>query len=571
MTTVTPPPPSGYDGRPAAIGDDTGTGRAAGAAVQIAGPSNLAERARRARMARRAAVLLPLGLILLGQTILTMKLASWAYASGDEGRYIYAGHQLIYEMWHGGGSPYYETYFSGAPVVYPVMAAMADYVGGLLAVRLMSLVFMLIATCLLFDISRRWFGYWPGVLAAGLFAGIGLTQDLGALATYDALALMLVVAAAFCAARTGDGERQATRWLLAIPLVLLLANATKYVSVLFDPIVIGIAAWQVRGDGLRRVVQRLTALAVTTATLLCIGLLMGGRAYLQGITSSTFSRQASNPAFAGTATGQSGLSTRAVIEASWDWIGAVVVLGFLALLMAVLMRRNWGQASLLGLLLIAGILVTVEGVHLHSTESMYKHDDFGIWFTAAGAGSIVAWRRQRVAKIVLACALIMGSGFLYSRNAVATYQASNSSVTMAEFAALRPYLDVRSGRYLLGGLTEDDLIYEDQVPVQWFSLVDDLYIKYPIPDRGGDSHGRTQGVVCYILRPGCMYLEGIAGYRAAITAHWFSAISMVGEHYTAQDRKIEYLVASTPGYVRVWQVPGPPTWIYAPDYSAGSR
>ena len=24
--------------------------------------------------------------------------------------YIYSGHQLIYEMWHGGGSPYYEGY-----------------------------------------------------------------------------------------------------------------------------------------------------------------------------------------------------------------------------------------------------------------------------------------------------------------------------------------------------------------------------------------------------------------------------------------------------------------------------
>lgn len=569
MTTVTPPQPSGYDGRhSAAVGDDIRAEPAMHAAVEIAAPSGLAARA---GVLGRAAPLLPLALVLLAQTILTMKLATWAYASGDEGRYIYAGHQLIYELWHGGGSPYYETYFSGAPVVYPVLAAMADYVGGLLAVRLMSLVFMLIATCLLFDITRRWFGYWPGVLAAGLFAGIGLTQDLGALGTYDALALMLVVAAAFCAARTGDGERHATRWLLAVPLALLLANATKYVSVLFDPIIVGIAAWQVRDDGLRRVAQRLTALTVTTATLLCVGLLMGGRAYLQGITSSTFSRQAGNPAFAGTATGQSGLSARAVIDASWDWIGGVVALGVLALLIAVLIRRSWGQAALLSVLLIAGVLVTLEGVHLHSTESMYKHDDFGIWFTAAGAGSIVAWHRQRVAKIVLACALIIASGFVYSRNAVATYQASDSSVTMAEFSSLRPYLDIRSGRYLLGGLTEDDLVYEDQLPVKWFNLVDDLYIKYPIPGRGGDSHGRAQGGVCYAIKPGCMYLEGIAGYRAAIKAHWFSAISMVGEHYTAQDRKIESIVATTPGYVRVWQVSGPPTWIYAPDYSAGVR
>ena len=65
---------------------------------------------------RRWALWIPMAAILVGQAALSIRLAQMSTASGDEGRYIYAGHQLIHELWHGGGSPYYETFFSGAPV-----------------------------------------------------------------------------------------------------------------------------------------------------------------------------------------------------------------------------------------------------------------------------------------------------------------------------------------------------------------------------------------------------------------------------------------------------------------------
>src|SRR6266852_2380131 len=166
---------------------------------------------------------LPLATILIAQVLLSVRLIPGSYASGDEGRYIFAGHQLIYELWHGGGSPYYETFFSGAPVIYPVLAAFADHLGGLVAVCLMSTVFMAVTTVMLFQLTRSLFGYWSGLLAAGLFAGLGLTQDLGALATYDAMALMLIAVAAYCAVRAGGQQGRPTGWLLATPAVLFLA------------------------------------------------------------------------------------------------------------------------------------------------------------------------------------------------------------------------------------------------------------------------------------------------------------------------------------------------------------
>jgi 4-amino-4-deoxy-L-arabinose transferase-like glycosyltransferase len=560
VTAVARPPRSVHDGRATGFVAERPRARTPAEAARTRGGQS---------RANKIMQYAPLVVILAVQAALTLRLIRWGYASGDEGRYIYDGHQLIYELWHGGGSPYYETFTSGAPVIYPVLAAMADYVGGLLAARLMSLVFMLVATCLLFGVSRRWFGYWPAVLAAGLFAGLGLTQALGALATFDAMSLMLTAAAAYCAARTADSERHAVRWLLATPLMLLAANATKYVSVLFDPVVIGIAVWQIREGGLKRMVQRVAALGLTTVILSGVALLVGGGAYIQGILYSTFSRQANDAAFAGTTTNQSGLPAKVVIHTSWDFIGAVLVLGLVALLLAMVSRRDRGYAWLLALLLAAGLLVTVEMVRLHSIESMTKHDDYGIWFTAVGAGAVVAWIRPRFAAIPVALALMLGSGYVYSRDAlatVATYQATNNTAAAVQFLALKPYLELHGGRYLIGGFVDNNLVYLDKVPVMWWNLVDDNYIKYPIPGRGGDSHGEKQGLACTTLLPQCMYLEGVAGYRAAISAHWFALISMIGEHYTLQDVQIEKVTADTPGYVRLWQIPGPPTWIYAPDY-----
>ena len=102
-------------------------------------------------------------------------------------------------------------------------------------------------------------------------------------------------------------------------------------------------------------------------------------------------------------------------------------------------------------------------------------------------------------------------------------------------------------------------------------LDDETYIKYPVPGRGGDSHGRAQGLTCTQLRPDCMYLEGVAGFRAAIRAHYFALISMVGAHTTELDAQIKAAVDDHSGYVLLPGAGGgAPTWIYPPDYPASS-
>jgi hypothetical protein len=517
--------------------------------------------------ARRKASWLPVALILVVQAVLSARLFHAGIASDDEARYIYTGHQLILELWHGGGSPYFETFLSGAPVIYPILAAMVDHVGGLVAVRLMSLAFMLAATTFLYATTRRIFGYPAALAAAGLFAGLGLTQDLGGLATYDAMALMLVAAAAYCAVRTGPDDQHAGRWLLLVPLTLLAANATKYVTVVFDPVVIALAASRLAGQGWKRVLQRMATLGAATGCVIAIAMLLAGGAYLKGIMFTTLSR----PGGAQVVIGATVTPGRAIIEESWAWIGAILVLGALAVLGALLIRRDLGHAAVLGLLLAAGLLVTLEALRLHSNESMQKHDDFGAWFTCIAAGYVLsqvagrASRFGRSAMAVVASAVVLASGGYYSSRALATYEGGNDTTYLAAYSTLRPYLD-RPGRYLLGGLTDDELLYTDHLSVPWYGYFDDVYIKYPIPGRGGDAHGQTLGPACQAVRPHCMYLEGVAGYRAAIHAHWFTLITMIGNHGVAQDTAIEQAVEDTRGYVLLTRAGGQPTWIYAPAY-----
>ncbi len=514
---------------------------------------------------RRALTWLPLIVVLAGQTVLSARLIPLSIASGDESLYIYSGHQLIYELWHGGGSPFYETFFSGTPDLYPIIAAMIDHVGGLAAVRLASLIFMLVSTTLLYLTSRSIFGYWPAVTAAGLFVGLGITQALGALATYDALSLMLTAAAAYCAVKAVGNEAHATRWLALIPLALLAANAVKYATVLFDPVVIGLGALLIRYRGWKPAAQRFATLSAATMLLLILAAYLGGSAYLKGIAFTTLARKI------GTQVVISDHYTpaRLILLSSWDWAGAILSFGVLALLMSVLLFHERHYAILLAVLLSASILVIVEYVHLHALTAFSKHADFAAWFTCIGGGYALA-RAAELARrwhvklplIVIAVTAAIFVGVHYSDAGI-----GGPTQDSRLYVLLEPNLSLKSGRYLLGGELDTQMIYTEHMDVAWYQYVDDNYIKYPIPGRGGDSHWQANGPTCTQLRPHCMYLEGIAGYRAAIRADWFTVISMVGAHGTLQDAEIEQAVEHTPGYSLLTTVGGAPTWVYAPAYA----
>jgi 4-amino-4-deoxy-L-arabinose transferase-like glycosyltransferase len=495
----------------------------------------------------RALAAVPVAAILVMQAVMSFRLAHTGVASADEGLYIYSGHQLIQELWHGGGSPYYETWFSGAPVIYPVLAAMVDHVGGLVLVRLTSGLFILAATCLLYAVTRRIFGYWPAVSAAGLFASLSITQFLSAYATYDAMALMLMSAAVFCGVKAAVDR--GTCWLLLIPIVLLLANATKYASVLFDPVVIALAALMVRERGWRRVLHRAAVLMCSSATLLIIAALLAGSSYLKGILGTTLDRS-------GTAYFQVPAAPHTVLVRSWGWIGAIVCLGCIAAIISVVQRRERPHLALIIVLIVAGTLVTIENMRLHSLTAVSKHDDFGAWFTCIAAGYALArcaeLARSRIIRLPLIATAICGVlGVAVFYGSQATTFFARPERIIPRIAAIQPYVKPGSQHYLLSYATP--MTYYLHPTLSWTQVVEHNYIRYPVPGRPGT------------------FLYGKPGFRAAIGHHWFAVISFPSPSIDPWDdwEQIEFnAVRTTPGYLLISKAGGP-TYIYVPDFSNG--
>src|SRR6185437_624985 len=240
------------------------------------------ERWQRIPLLRR--VPLPLAAVLLVQAVASLRLVWSNTAFADEALYLWAGH-LDWASWLDGAKisaqiskEAFPTFFSGAPVIYPPLGALADSLGGLSAARLLSLLFMLGATALLWGTTRRLYGQRAALFAAALFAVLGPTLHLGAFATYDALRVVLIALSAWCVVRAGERGR-GTGWMIAAGTALAIANAVAYSSVPFDLVVLALAlltAWP-SGGGLAA--RRCATVLATVVVLLAAGVLVGGSAY----------------------------------------------------------------------------------------------------------------------------------------------------------------------------------------------------------------------------------------------------------------------------------------------------
>ena len=136
-------------------------------------------------MARELRTRWPLLAVLAMQAALSVGMLRDKTAFGDEALYLSAGH-LEWAHWlHGTPIPAYQTWFSGAPVIYPPFGAIASSLGGLAAARLLSLVCMLGVTSLVWGTAARLLDdKRAAYFAAALFAVIaptlapGLVRDL---------------------------------------------------------------------------------------------------------------------------------------------------------------------------------------------------------------------------------------------------------------------------------------------------------------------------------------------------------------------------------------------------------
>jgi len=348
--------------------------------------------------------------ILTLQAVLSLRLRNTAFE--DESLYLYSGHMELEHLLHGsalyGG---FASYFSGAPVLYPVLAAALDMVGGLDLVRALSLFEMLATTGLLYTMTRRLFNERVGLCAAGFFSVSEAVIFLGNFATFDATCLFLLACAAWIVVRTA-----AIRWpvfLLAAPIAAL-AVAVKYAGLLFVPTIAvlpALAGWPERG---RRVLLYPLAFGLAVAGILYAALRLGGPAYLSAIKSTTTNRA------------HGAVPATTLLREAAEWGGvlfAAAVLGTIAYVWRVRTEPDEKIAPAggrvrriaLGVVLTGtALLAPAYQAHLHTDISFLKHIGFGLFFAAPMAGFGLArvmgdyFRRPQIGIGVWSLALVLG-------------------------------------------------------------------------------------------------------------------------------------------------------------------
>ncbi|MER7769406.1 glycosyltransferase family 39 protein [Kitasatospora sp. NPDC096140] len=390
---------------------------------------------------------LPLLAVLLVQGALSYHLILSNTAFIDEGTYIYAGYQEIAHLRHGTPVSTYETFFSGSPLIYPVVVAAADFAGGLNGARLLSLVFMLSATVAVHLATRRLHGSLAAFCAAAAFVALGPTQFLGGLATYDAMALAILAWAGYFAVRltTGGGYPS----LVASGLLLALAGATKYAALLWVPVVAGIAVLAGPRGSLRSREAWRRGLLVLLTFVVAVGAAAAaaGERYVNGFNHTTLKRAPGHDSYSYVAS-----------EAA-RWVGPLLVVALIGVVVQLVRARRRGGAAwpefwLAVLLLLAGLMAPVNQVRIHTWLSLQKHVDFGAWFSCVVVGLVLArtvlWLKGRLHLVagVAAAVLVVGPlawvGAAQGREMYGEWSNSKGFV-----AALEPYIVKGEDKYLV--------------------------------------------------------------------------------------------------------------------------
>ena len=484
----------------------------------VSAPTRRPQRPWRDRLVRHP---WPLAAILTVQAALSLRLVWSNTAFPDEALYLWSGH-LEWTHWlHGTPIPAFQTYFSGAPVIYPPLGALADTWGGLAGARLLSLVFMLGATCCLHATARRMFDTRAAGFAAALFAGLAATQYLGAFATYDAMALFLMALSAWLGIRAVDSAGWARELMLAgAGAVTALADATKYAAALFTPVLVAvIVCWAGIRQG-RRSALGAGMIVFWTLFLAAAGLLIaGGHGYLQGIRYTTLARSY------GSATAPF------LLFVSAKWEGAVLLLALIGAAAAAVAWRQRAGTIMACVLAGSALLVPAEQARIHTYTSLFKHIGYGAWFAAILGGfalasfmrAVPAAKAASALRVSLATAVLVGVPSLpWAADHFGWPDATRMIPMMRAQMAAHP-----------GPLLADDRgnVFDYYLPSQMMqrTVVGTWFFAYNDPATG-------------------RHLTGAAAYAAAIRERYFSVVMLEFWDTATTDRIIRADVEAARGY-----------------------
>ena len=247
--------------------------------------------------------------------------------------------------------------------MYPPLGALANSIGGLAGARILSLVFMLVATVLLYLTASRLIGRTGALFAAALWAFSEPAMRL-AFATCDPLSVFLTALSAWLIVQAGYRHRRG-ELVAAAAVTLALANVTVYTGIFIDPLVIAFAflAWRTRMPG----PQALSCTAwLAGGWALFFGLLMTASHSWPGLSSTLFVRNTAGYPGAAPMLGE-------------IWVYSALIIG-LALIGAVvtLQSEHRNHAALLGGLCLGAFMITL--LHYQTPWTIDLHLAYGIWF-----------------------------------------------------------------------------------------------------------------------------------------------------------------------------------------------
>lgn len=397
--------------------------------------------------------------VLLIQGLLSLRLGNTA--ATDEAVSLIVGHQEFDHLFNGAAvTTDLVQQFPGSPSLYPVLAAAADAAYGLAGARLLSLLFALVGTALLYSLTRRMFNERVAICSAAAYAVLQSTAVVGYYAAPDALAIMLVALAAWIVVHS---NRAPAAVVLAAAPVAALAVAVEHASVLVLPTLLLLAvltAWPLPTRGLLR---GFLLGAATLALLFVTGV-------LSGVRNGTFAR------------GQGSESAFSVLTTAGQWSGLLLLLAFGGAV-AYLWRERMNEVvdaavvassplrrAALGLVLCgSGLLLPLLQAQLHTSEVMFRHIGLGLLFAAPLAGVGISrmmgahFRQPQLG--ILAWVLMLALGISQSTLRFGTWPDSTRlvSVLRTHVSAEGHYLTEVEAvpQYYLRGVTGPD---------QWTSL-----------------------------------------------------------------------------------------------------
>lgn len=381
----------------------------------------------------------PLTAICAVQAALSFALVWSNTAYVDEADYLWIGHLMLAHWARGAALPDVADRLSGSPVLYPPIGALADDVAGLAGARILSMIFMICATIVLYSVASRLIGRAGAVVAAALWAisepALRLT-----FATFDPMSVLLTAISAGLIVQAGYRRRPAAL-VAASGLALALGNVTAYSGIVIDPFVVAFAflVWL-------QVMPARRALLYTaefTAAVVALFAFVLYTSHSSEGTTAVFNRQTHDHE-----------NLTLVLQEIWSYSGFIVVLALLGTLIAIRTQTRQ-RAALIALTATAALAVPAAQFHYQTAWSADKHVAYGIWFAAIAAAfgctKIISWpagARTRLAVLGCVAALIYPAAIGFQTAWVRYQKWPNAGPFIA---ALRPAVASASGLIYVPG------------------------------------------------------------------------------------------------------------------------